>query len=73
MTRAEAADVLATMAVNQPGLTDVQMDACLLAARLLRHAAEAGRRGGKRRLETMTAQRRSEIARTAALARWRRR
>jgi hypothetical protein len=73
VTRAEAADVLATMAINQPGLTDMQMDACLLAARLLRHAAAAGRRGGKRRLETMTPEERSEIARRAARARWRRR
>ena len=35
------------------------------------HAVALGRKGGKRRLETMTAEERREIARTAARARWR--
>lgn len=33
-------------------------------------AAELGSKGGKKRAETMTAQRRSEIAKAAASARW---
>jgi hypothetical protein len=33
-------------------------------------AAEMGRKGGKRRLKTMTPEQRSEVARTAAAARW---
>jgi hypothetical protein len=34
------------------------------------HAVALGRKGGKARLEKLTAERRSEIARKAVLARW---
>jgi hypothetical protein len=34
------------------------------------HAVALGRKGGKRRLDTMTAEQRREIARKAARARW---
>jgi hypothetical protein len=33
-------------------------------------AVALGRRGGKARLKKLTAEKRSEVARTAALARW---
>lgn len=35
-------------------------------------AAELGRKGGKKRAENMTPERRSEIAKTAAAKRWKR-
>lgn len=34
-------------------------------------AAELGRKGGKKRAENMTAERRAEIAKSAAVSRWR--
>jgi hypothetical protein len=38
--------------------------------RLSSAAAEMGRKGGKKRAENMTAERRSEIAKAAAAKRW---
>jgi hypothetical protein len=36
-----------------------------------KQGAKGGKKGGKRRLETLTAEQRSELARKAAKARWR--
>jgi hypothetical protein len=37
---------------------------------LSRHLSKLGKKGGKARLQTMTQDERSEVARKAALARW---
>jgi hypothetical protein len=49
---------------------DTPMDASLLSKAMAEMGRKGGKIGGKRRMETMTAKRRKEIARKAAQTRW---
>ena len=46
------------------------MDASLLSKAMAEMGRKGGRIGGKRRMETLTAKRRKQIAKKAAQARW---
>jgi hypothetical protein len=49
---------------------DIPMDASLLSKAMAEMGRKGGKIGGKRRLETLTAKRRKQIAKKAAQARW---
>jgi hypothetical protein len=49
---------------------DAPMDASLLSKAMAEMGRKGGKIGGKRRLETLTPKRRSQIARKAAKSRW---
>ncbi len=69
-SKLEDSNQIAAAVVALSTSEDAPMDASLLSKAMAEMGRKGGKIGGKRRMETLTAKRRKQIAKKAAQARW---